>query len=45
MRTFARRGDVVFFNSDGIHFFDFWDRWLEVFIQWLPIRPRKNEVF
>ncbi|MBQ2463273.1 MAG: hypothetical protein IJ210_10145 [Clostridia bacterium] len=37
--------DVVFFNSDGIHYFDFWDRWLEVFIQWLPIRPRKNEVF
>ena len=37
--------DVVFFNSDGIHFFDFWDRWLEVFIQWLPSRPRENEVF
>ena len=37
--------DVVFFDGDGVHFFDFWDKWLDVFIQWLPIRPRSNEVF
>ena len=37
--------DVVFFDGDGVHYFDFWDKWLDVFIQWLPIRPRSNEVF
>ena len=34
--------DVVFFDGDGVHYFDFWDRWLDVFIQWLPLRPRKG---
>lgn len=37
--------DVVFFDGDGVHYFDFWDRWMRVFIQWLPIRPRSNEIF
>lgn len=35
--------DVVFFDSPGFHYFDFWDEWLKVFIQWLPIRKRTKE--
>lgn len=35
--------DVVFFDSPGFHYFDFWDEWLKVFIQWLPIRKREKE--
>ncbi len=35
--------DVVFFDSPGFHYFDFWDEWLKVFIQWLPLRARENE--
>jgi S-formylglutathione hydrolase FrmB len=36
--------DVVFFDSPGFHYFDFWDEWLKVFIQWLPIRKREKEI-
>ncbi len=30
--------DCVFMESCGLHDFDFWDQWLPVFMQWLPIR-------
>ena len=36
--------DVVFFDSPGFHYFDFWDEWLKVFIQWLPLRKREKEI-
>lgn len=36
--------DVVFFDGDGVHYFDFWDKWLDTFIQWLPLRPRREEI-
>jgi putative tributyrin esterase len=35
--------DVVFFDSPGFHYFEFWDEWMQVFIQWLPIRKRDKE--
>lgn len=37
--------DVVFFESDGVHNFEFWDKWMYVFMEWLPLRRRENEVF
>lgn len=43
--SLPRPYDVTFFDGDGVHYFDFWDRWLNVFIQWLPLRSRSNEVF
>ena len=36
--------DVVFFDSPGFHYFDFWDEWMKVFVQWLPIRKRTKEL-
>jgi len=36
--------DVTFFDSVGVHYFDFWDEWLKVFIQWLPVRKRAKEI-
>lgn len=36
--------DVIFFESVGLHNWDFWDEWARIFIQWLPIRRRDNEV-
>lgn len=34
--------DCLFMDSCGMHDFDFWDQWLSVFIQWLPIGERPN---
>ena len=42
-RSLARPFDCVYFDSVGFHDFEFWDKWLEVFIQWLPIRKRTKE--
>jgi S-formylglutathione hydrolase FrmB len=30
--------DCLFMESCGFHDFDFWDQWLPVFLQWLPIQ-------
>jgi S-formylglutathione hydrolase FrmB len=30
--------DCLFMDGPGFHDFDFWDPWLPVFLQWLPIR-------
>ena len=30
--------DCLFQNGPGDHNFDFWDQWLPVFLQWLPVR-------
>ncbi|HPF88581.1 MAG TPA: alpha/beta hydrolase family protein [Candidatus Limiplasma sp.] len=43
-RSLPNPFEVVFFDSVGIHYFDFWDEWLKVFIQWLPIRKRTKEI-
>lgn len=36
--------DVVFFDSDGVHNYEFSDPWLKVLIEWLPICKRSNEI-
>lgn len=43
-RSLPNPFDAVFFDSAGFHDFDFWDKWLDVFIQWLPIRKRAKEI-
>ena len=42
--SFPNPFEVKFFDSVGYHDFEFWDTWLDTFIQWLPIRRRVNEV-
>ncbi|MFH1879783.1 MAG: alpha/beta hydrolase-fold protein [Bacillota bacterium] len=42
-RSLPNPFDIKFFDSTGFHDFEFWDRWLDVFIQWLPIRKRTKE--
>lgn len=43
-RSFPNPFDVTFYDCDGVHNFEFWDKWLAVFIQQLPIRQRSHEV-
>ncbi len=43
LRSLPNPYDVVFFESTGVHYWDFWDEWVRVFLQWLPIRERKDE--
>lgn len=43
LRSLPNPYDVVFFESTGVHYWDFWDEWVRVFLQWLPIRERSNE--
>lgn len=43
LRSLPNPFDVIFFESTGIHHWDFWDEWAKVFVQWLPIRKRENE--
>ena len=43
LRNLPNPYDVVFFESTGVHYWDFWDEWVRVFLQWLPIRERKDE--
>lgn len=42
--SLPRPFDVTFFDSDGVHNFEFWDRWMNVFIQWIPLRRRESEI-
>jgi S-formylglutathione hydrolase FrmB len=32
--------DCLFMESPGGHDFYFWDQWLPVFLQWLPLRRK-----
>ena len=43
LRSLPNPYDVVFFDSIGVHDWDFWDQWAPIFIDWLPIRKRSNE--
>jgi Predicted esterase len=41
MKTLDNPYDCVFMESCGVHDFEFWDKWLPVFLQWLPIQAEK----
>jgi len=43
MKTLDNPYDCVFMESCGLHDFEFWDKWLPVFMQWLPIQAKAAE--
>lgn len=44
LRSLPNPFEVDYFESTGVHYWDFWDEWVRVFIQWLPLRKRSNEI-
>jgi putative tributyrin esterase len=43
MKTLDNPYECVFMESCGVHDFEFWDKWLPVFLQWLPIQAKKAD--
>lgn len=43
-RSLPHPFDVQFFDCDGVHNYEFADKWLNTLIQWLPIAKRTGEV-
>ena len=43
MKTLENPYDCIFMKSCGLHDFEFWDKWLPVFIQWLPINAKAGK--
>ncbi len=43
LRELENPYECMFMDGPGHHDFEFWDEWVQVFLQWLPIRQGENK--